>query len=267
MRTHADAFFQDILANPDDDTPRLVYADWLDEHGDPDRAEFVRLQCRLAGLSAGLEERRALGLRQQLLLHRHVAEWARPVRGLVRAYQFHRGFVGEVWMEEPAFRDTAERLFRLAPVQHLHLGGWRRFTPRERDRSVPALAACPHLARIRTLDLSLSYLGSDGVGALAVGEHFTRLTTLDLSRNLIGDGGARALAGSALLGRLKRLDLSVNQVGSAGLRVLAEALERLETSAEGLRLRVLRLAGNPLPASARQVVRSSPLLRRVVRLH
>src|SRR5689334_13851092 len=33
-----------IVAAPDDDAPRLVYADWLDEHGDPDRAEFIRHQ-------------------------------------------------------------------------------------------------------------------------------------------------------------------------------------------------------------------------------
>src|SRR5205823_3346972 len=35
-----------IADAPDDDAPRLVYADWLDEHGQPERAEFVRLVCR-----------------------------------------------------------------------------------------------------------------------------------------------------------------------------------------------------------------------------
>ena len=32
-----------IAASPDDDLPRLVYADWLDENGRPLRAEFIRL--------------------------------------------------------------------------------------------------------------------------------------------------------------------------------------------------------------------------------
>src|SRR5215218_7287428 len=36
-----------VLASPADDAPRLVLADWLDEHGQPDRAEFIRLQCEL----------------------------------------------------------------------------------------------------------------------------------------------------------------------------------------------------------------------------
>jgi uncharacterized protein (TIGR02996 family) len=42
------AFLRAIAETPDDDAPRLVYADWLEEHGDPDRAEFIRVQCRLA---------------------------------------------------------------------------------------------------------------------------------------------------------------------------------------------------------------------------
>ncbi len=41
-------FLQAILAEPDDDTHRLVYADWLDEHGEEERAEFIRVQCELA---------------------------------------------------------------------------------------------------------------------------------------------------------------------------------------------------------------------------
>src|SRR5207249_8060556 len=44
-----EAFLQAIVENPDDDTPRVVYADWLDEHGDAARAEFIRLQVRLSG--------------------------------------------------------------------------------------------------------------------------------------------------------------------------------------------------------------------------
>ena len=36
-----------IFSQPDEDTPRLAYADWLDENGDVDshaRAEYIRLQ-------------------------------------------------------------------------------------------------------------------------------------------------------------------------------------------------------------------------------
>jgi uncharacterized protein (TIGR02996 family) len=41
-----EALFRAILAYPDDDTPRLVYADYLDEHGDP-RAAIVRAEVEI----------------------------------------------------------------------------------------------------------------------------------------------------------------------------------------------------------------------------
>ncbi len=37
-----------VLAAPADDVPRLAYADRLEELGEPERAEFIRLQCELA---------------------------------------------------------------------------------------------------------------------------------------------------------------------------------------------------------------------------
>jgi uncharacterized protein (TIGR02996 family) len=40
------AFLQAIQANPADATAKLVYADWLDEHGEHERAEYVRLAAR-----------------------------------------------------------------------------------------------------------------------------------------------------------------------------------------------------------------------------
>ena len=36
-----------IKANPADDLPRLVCADFLEENGEPERAEFVRVQCEI----------------------------------------------------------------------------------------------------------------------------------------------------------------------------------------------------------------------------
>lgn len=46
----ASPFLRTIAENPHDDTPRLVFADWLDDRGHPERAEFIRLQCELANL-------------------------------------------------------------------------------------------------------------------------------------------------------------------------------------------------------------------------
>jgi len=41
------AFLADIFASPADDTVRLIYADFLEEHGEPERAEFIRVQIAL----------------------------------------------------------------------------------------------------------------------------------------------------------------------------------------------------------------------------
>jgi uncharacterized protein (TIGR02996 family) len=46
---HDEGFVQDIVAHPEDNALRLIYADWLEERDDP-RAEFLRLEAQLAGL-------------------------------------------------------------------------------------------------------------------------------------------------------------------------------------------------------------------------
>src|SRR3712207_7138456 len=48
--TDSDLLLDAIAAAPDDDGPRLVYADWLEEHGEQARAEFIRAQVELARL-------------------------------------------------------------------------------------------------------------------------------------------------------------------------------------------------------------------------
>jgi uncharacterized protein (TIGR02996 family) len=41
-------YLRAIVALPDDDGPRLCAADWWDEQGTAERAEFIRVQCELA---------------------------------------------------------------------------------------------------------------------------------------------------------------------------------------------------------------------------
>jgi uncharacterized protein (TIGR02996 family) len=46
-RPEVHAFLHASKEQPEEDLPRLALADWLDERGDAERAEFIRLQCRL----------------------------------------------------------------------------------------------------------------------------------------------------------------------------------------------------------------------------
>jgi uncharacterized protein (TIGR02996 family) len=64
------ALLSAIIAHPDEDTPRLAYADWLTEHGDPDRAEFIRVQCRLADVPPGHPDWVDLTIQQDELFSR-----------------------------------------------------------------------------------------------------------------------------------------------------------------------------------------------------
>jgi uncharacterized protein (TIGR02996 family) len=107
---------QAILQEPDDDALRLIYADWVQDHGDPDRAEFIRLQCErltLASVSwfSGLEiclhdaEGKACYQcqdhkdREEELLAANAARW--HPRGRAR-WTFRRGFIeaaGLTWTD------------------------------------------------------------------------------------------------------------------------------------------------------------------------
>ena len=74
-------FLADICAHPDDDAPRLIYADWLEERGqrgDAARAEFIRVQCALERGDGDAREQSRLRERQGALLKKHLTAWARP---------------------------------------------------------------------------------------------------------------------------------------------------------------------------------------------
>ena len=88
-----------IYADPAADEPRIVYADWLQERGDP-RGEFIALQLRP---SRGTVE---LG-RETELLEAHWERWTRPI-AIGRAHGgFERGFLARVsavdFTDDPAW--------------------------------------------------------------------------------------------------------------------------------------------------------------------
>jgi uncharacterized protein (TIGR02996 family) len=74
----AESFVAAIAANPADDLPRLVFADWLDENGDPARAGFIRDHVRLAKLRPGTDEYKALFRRCADTLRANLPAWIQP---------------------------------------------------------------------------------------------------------------------------------------------------------------------------------------------
>jgi uncharacterized protein (TIGR02996 family) len=77
---------------PEDDGPRLVLCDWLEEHGDYARAEFLRLQLLLApGSSLDPERRASTRQRVQELLANYGGGWLGPL--WQHAGVWHRGLL------------------------------------------------------------------------------------------------------------------------------------------------------------------------------
>lgn len=168
-------FFAAIRDRPADDTPRLVYADWLDDHGKAARAEFVRVQCELAGTPAP-DRVRGLRKREEELLKAHRAEWCGPVVRKLRGKKtgrvvFRRGFVEEIAGSAADLLSLAADIERIAPV----LGT---LEVREVQEQAGEILDLPVTRRVRTLkldgfdaesrDLLTAYPGRDGLERLAL---------------------------------------------------------------------------------------------------
>jgi uncharacterized protein (TIGR02996 family) len=117
------AFLSAILADPDDDAPRLVFADWLEERGDP-RGEFIRGQCRLARMRKWDDGYTELETRCGLLERTHRDAWLAPITDLVRDSErwwersvMARGFPEVVVLKPEEFPDRLERQAAHAPIR------------------------------------------------------------------------------------------------------------------------------------------------------
>jgi uncharacterized protein (TIGR02996 family) len=191
-----DALLKAVIADPDDDAPRLIYADWLDEQGQSERAEFIRVQVALTAIAADDPRRRQLAERERQFATENLLPALPP---LLRDWSFHRGFVDRVTYAAADFLRGGADIFRAAPVRHLRL-----ITARG---CVAELAGCAHLARLLTLDLSYNFLGNLAIRSLSRCPHLASLTSLNLAHNRLRSTGARALATSPYLASLELLQL------------------------------------------------------------
>lgn len=252
--TEAETFIAAIIAQPDDDTVRLVYADWLTENGQPDRGEFIRSEIELAQSLLHEEidahRRRVLLDRRAALLKRHKAVWLAPFLPFAREDSFERGFVQALEVPARAFLGRAEAWFAETPltrvkVTELHtwsaaaghvshvaellssplLGRVRALDLEGRGLTAADLApfaAQPDLSGLRELALAYNGLRSEGATLLASMPQLAHLEVLDLRSNGITDPGARAVALGAHLGALKELRITKNSIRNRTWALLEE---------------------------------------------
>jgi uncharacterized protein (TIGR02996 family) len=179
---NADALYAAILESPEDDAPRLVYADWLEEHGDADRAAFIRAQVRLAhfdwrSTSPAREhykgERSEFQRQEDDLWRRHEEEWlAELPRNLRRGQaQFHRGFVEELDAPPAQLLKVSGRFWDSHPIRRLSIQDGR--------GNFADVLALPQLGRIRELSLPSS-LGEGDLRALAAADSLSSVRVLSV---------------------------------------------------------------------------------------
>lgn len=220
------SFLTAILAAPEDDTPRLVFADWLDERGSDDdkaRAALIRAQCRAEYLAPKSTERRRLEREAKAILKTYADGWLSLIRdaGLGHTHVFRRGFLDGLTISPTELVRDGKRLFELAPTLRTV-----RFPNAANE--VTELAESPFLARLASVDLTrmctCGYCAIDEeLRDLFKSKHARNLRYLNLSHDRMEDSGARHLASSPHLANLTTLDLSNNPLGAEGLAALAKS--------------------------------------------
>ncbi len=179
------ALLASVYQDPDDDSARLVYADWLMEQGDP-RGEFIALQFK-----ADPDAKR----RANALLREHKKAWLGPLAHVLRGeVEFRRGFAAQGIATFRNERDVAQwgSLVEWATLEEISYSHtivrddqqeWSHFIgPAMKSVRV---AHCPTIAhllaantpwRIRTLALARAA----DIAAVTSSPLFPELTTLEL---------------------------------------------------------------------------------------
>src|SRR5262245_40576311 len=190
------ALLQEIVESPDDDLPRLVYADWLDDHGQAERAEFIRVQVELARLAEEDDERAELEHRERRLRKRHEREWLGALRESLHGWGFSRGFLSHVSLDAEHLLRLHVSLVRDFPIDSVRLTGTRR------RGILDDVARLPILGRLASLDLSGNYLDAVSIERLVSSYLLRDLKTLRLNDNPYGYDAVEAIAFSTELGYL-----------------------------------------------------------------
>jgi uncharacterized protein (TIGR02996 family) len=201
---------QAVLDKPDDDAPRLVYADWCAQQPDEltrARAELIRAQIEMLQpdyQSLDRVEQYRISSRAAELLTAHRQAWAGPLVDLVGDYGYQRGFVFWVQTSASRFLANADRLFALAPIAHTDITAMR-------DVSEEFFAS-QHLRQLRSLLMDNCGLYDIHLQLLADSPHVTWLRWLSVANNHLGMKGAEALAASKNLPFLRFVEFGGNPV-------------------------------------------------------
>ncbi|MGZ3454342.1 MAG: TIGR02996 domain-containing protein [Polyangiales bacterium] len=257
--TSARELLEQVVARPDDDELRLVFADWLEEHGELDRATFVREEIALAEVPKW--DPRWTKHWTWAASHRDTAAPRPPLPdGLEwHPFAFDRGFPARLKVRRvDALLSHGAAVFAESPIQAIEI---------ERPEDFEPLLGWPLLARIERLRFALTELGAEGIRRLDDCEHLRGLEAITFEFGGIAADGLAAFLHSRLAQRMKALGLRANYfvVHGAPLQAFAEApalpaLKRLKLEGNRLNATVLRaILDAKMPALADLSLEDNPL--------
>jgi uncharacterized protein (TIGR02996 family) len=253
--TDREALYRAIIEHPDEDTPRLAFADWLDEHGsesDKLRARFIRVQCAKARTEEQHPDWRKLYAEEAKLRKTMTWEpdhWPKHLEKRATNHDYERGFIAALTVHSKKFLTEAERFYSDDPIQRVK---FVKLTAKQGSVPAEELFASPHLARLRTLDLTGSSVESAVLSLIATCPHLAGLRSLVLAENPVSAAGLARLIDSPRLPALAHLDL--HRAKGADDR----AVEAMVTRPGFRRIRTLDLFMTPITLDGVQAIAASP---------
>ncbi len=205
------ALYKAVLANPDDDLPRLVYADRLEELGNTARAEFIRLQIHVANTKPWDEGHADALVKSRVLYDRHQEAWG--IKDLTRELMrskgvtpgvfdpFVRGFPEVTWANVETFSAAHRKALKKFPVRELVLVGGH-------TAAVSRVSEFINEVGARTVDLSSTW--SDVFAALTDGPPLPTVRRLVVTCDLYTPTAneVRSFAGSFNFPNVEAVSLS-----------------------------------------------------------
>ena len=186
-----------IRGKPDDDMPRLVYADWLDEQGRNDQAAFIRVDCDLAQYPVRMWRNLALKAHRDVLeeklrcfrdnAYTDGASYVDYCRGMMHATVKPRNlqmFVAkhpevmdiDLWFEPNSQREDCSNIDQadLSQIWNLRIVGI--LDQQVWDQAIMNLANNSSLNAIKSLSISHCYIGQGrGTSDLVESDIWNRL--------------------------------------------------------------------------------------------
>jgi uncharacterized protein (TIGR02996 family) len=203
---------------PEDSTPYLILADWLDDHGQAARAELIRIQCRLADWIPDWEERQALIARQEMLIAIHQESWLGGLESFACEVDFVRGLthlrLASAQFCSGDFGDWFATQRETALIQHVAV---------HTARGVKRLVSRPWIEWIPSLAVAGLRLKDEALTPLLEGPLLHRLVALDLSYNRLNRGTVLDLPKAPVGSNLARLSLRCNGLDPRDLTQLLQA--------------------------------------------